>query len=85
VVGLLPSQPAAPAGPLSSPVAFVLDTAERILGRTPVGATLTALLPLIQQYAQHPAVLTDDLRATIQGQVLKALQSLDPGAGQDLV
>lgn len=82
-VGLLPG--AAPSGPLATPVAFILDTAERILGRTPVGATLTALLPLIQQYAQHPAVLTDDLRATIQGQVLAALQRLDPDAGQDLV
>lgn len=85
VVGLLPGAGAAPSGPLATPVAFILDTAERILGRTPVGATLTALLPLIQQYAQHPAVLTDDLRATIQGQVLAALQRLDPDAGQDLV
>lgn len=74
-----------PAGP--TPVAFILDAAERLLGRTPVGAALTALLPLITRYAQHPAVLTDDLRAQLQGQVLAALQSaglLGTDVGQDI-
>jgi hypothetical protein len=73
---------------LATPVAFVLDAAERILGRTPTGAALTAVLPLIQQYAQHPAVLTDDLRATLQGRVLDALRSaglVGEDVGQDLV
>lgn len=70
-----------------TPVAFILDAAERLLGRTPVGAALTALLPLISRYAQHPAVLTDDLRAQLQGQVLAALQSaglLGTDVGQDI-
>jgi hypothetical protein len=74
-----------PVGP--TPVAFILDAAERLLGRTPIGAALTALLPLITRYAQHPAVLTDDLRAQLQGQVLAALQSaglLGTDVGQDI-
>ena len=73
---------------LATPVAFVLDAAERLLGRTPTGAALTALLPLIMQYAQHPAVLTDDLRAKLQGQVLDALRSaglIGEDIGQDLL
>ncbi len=68
-------QPAAQAKPPATAVAFILDTAKMLLGREPLGAALTALYPLITQYAQDPAVLTDDLRAKIQTQVLEALRA----------
>jgi hypothetical protein len=71
------------AGASATPVAFALDFAARLLGREPIGAALTALYPVIVQYAQHPAVLTDDLRARIQAQVLDALSSAGL-VGQDL-
>lgn len=75
--------PAGQAPAAATAVAFVLDAAKMLLGREPLGASLTALYPLIARYAQHPAVLTDDLRATIQTQVLEALRAAGQ-AGVDL-
>lgn len=71
-------------GPIANAVAFLLDTAERLLGQAPTGAALVALYPLIVKYAQAPEILTDDVRAKIQTDVLGALSRAGL-IGQDLV
>lgn len=75
---------AKPEGPVANAVAFLLDTAERLLGQAPTGAALVALYPLIVKYAQAPEILTDDVRAKIQTDVLGALSRAGL-IGQDLV
>lgn len=55
-------------------VAFVLDAARALLGREPLGEAMNAIYPLLVRYAQHPAVLTDQLRLDIQAQVLDVLR-----------
>lgn len=75
---------AKPTGPVSTAVAFVLDTAERILGQPPTGTALVALYPMIVKWAQSPVVLTDEIRAKIQTDVLGAL-SRGGLVGPDLV
>jgi len=75
---------AAPAGPVGTAVAFLLDTAERMLGQAPTGAALVALYPVILKWAQSPEILTDDVRAKIQSEVLVALNRAGL-VGQDLV
>jgi hypothetical protein len=75
---------AKPAGPVANAVAFLLDTAERLLGQPPTGAALVALYPLILKYAQAPEILTDDARAQIQAEVLGALSRAGL-IGQDLI
>lgn len=72
------------AGPVGTAVAFLLDTAERMLGQAPTGAALVALYPMIVKWAQSPEVLTDDVRAKIQTDVLGALNRAGL-VGQDLV
>lgn len=74
----------APKGPIATAVAFVLDTAERLLGQPPSGAALVALYPLLVKWAQSPEILTDDTRAKIQTEVLGALNRAGL-VGQDLV
>ena len=70
-------------GPVQTAVGFVLDVAHRLLGQVPGGAALSALYPLITKYAQSPEVLTDDVRARIQSEVLLALKRAGL-VGQDL-
>lgn len=72
------------AGPIGTAVAFALETAERLLGQAPGGAALVALYPVILKWAQSPEVLTDDVRAKIQTDVLGALNRAGL-IGQDLV
>lgn len=70
-------------GPVQTAVGFVLDVAQRILGQTPGGGALAAIYPLLVKYAQAPEVLTDDVRARIQSEVLLALKRAGL-VGQDL-
>lgn len=70
-----------------TPFGFVWSAATAILtplGLSPVGKWLDALQPILTHWAQHPAVLTDDIRATIQTQVLHALTKAGL-PGQDLL
>lgn len=71
-------------GKAGTAVAFVLDTAEKMLGQIPGGAALVALYPVILKWAQSPEILTDDVRAKIQTDVLGALNRAGL-IGQDLV
>ncbi|MFU8868666.1 hypothetical protein [Natronococcus sp.] len=75
---------AKPEGPVGTAVAFLLDTAERMLGQAPTGAALVALYPTIVKWAQAPELLTDDVRAKIQTDVLGALNRAGL-IGQDLL
>ena len=75
---------ASPKGPIGTAVAFLLDTAERMLGQAPTAAALVALYPVIVKWAQSPEVLTDDTRAKIQTDVLGALNRSGL-IGQDLI
>lgn len=72
--GLLELARAQLPGTDTSPTGFVWKAATLLLNRTPTGAALTAIGPLLGEYAQHPAILTDDLRAEIQRRVLEALR-----------
>lgn len=85
IVGIVGDLRETPAGSaVGSAVGFALDFAEKLLGQVPGGAALVALYPVVVKWAQSPAVLTDDVRAKIQADVLGALSRAGL-VGQDLV
>lgn len=59
----------------SNPITeFIIAFAKQAVGAVKLPAALNAVLPLLKQFAQSEAILTDDLRSNLQGQVLSLLR-----------
>lgn len=53
---------------------FILGLARSAVSAAQLPAALVAVAPLLAQFAQSEAILTDDLRSNLQGKVLGALR-----------
>ena len=60
--------------PGSSVADFILGLVKNAVGAAQLPAALVAVAPLLAQFAQSEAILTDDLRSTLQGKVLGVLR-----------
>lgn len=58
-----------------SPTDFVVGLVKNAVGAAKLPAAFTALAPLLAQLAQSEAVLTDDLRSTLQARVISVLRA----------
>lgn len=65
---------ALPAGTQQSVTDFILGLVRSAVSAAKLPAALVAVAPLMAQFAQSEAVLTDDLRSKLQGQVLHLLR-----------
>lgn len=55
-------------------VDYIMELVRRAVGDVKLPAALVAVAPLLAQFAQSEAILTDDLRSDLQGKVLTALR-----------
>lgn len=69
--------------PGSSVADFILGLVKNAVSAAKLPAALVAVAPLLAQFAQSEAILTDDLRSTLQGKVLSILRKAGL-AGVDL-
>ena len=62
---------------------FILAQLRALVGPAKLPAAITAVAPIIAEFAQSKAVLTDDLRANLQARLLSAVRAAGL-MGQDL-